>query len=549
MSNFVQTLRNIGLGRALLLAVLTAGLIGFFAFLGMRLTAPSLGMLYTNLDVADSGSIVSKLEAMKVPYKLAANGTQINVPEDQVLRIRMQLAQDGLPSGGSVGYEIFDRSSALGATSFLQNLNEVRALEGELARTIRTIDGVLSARVHLVMPKRELFSRENREASAAIAIKARGVRLDAAQVRGIQNLVAASVPDLKPSRISVLDDRGNLLGGGMDDRNPNAAAAGTLADARMMFEERTKKAVEALLERSVGAGNVRAEVTADMDFDRITTNSESYDPDGQVIRSTQTTTENSQNADGSQAGTVSVGTNLPEASAAAGGGGSSQSKSTREEALTNYEISKTVRTQVKEAGNVRRLSVAVLVNGNNVADADGKKTYTPRTEAELQQLNTLVKSAIGFDQKRGDTVEVVNLQFAEGEDLPVTAEAGGFLGLNKADYFRIGESVAMLLLAVLALVFVRPLVARILAGRPGAPTMRALPGGQLALTGPDGLPVLNAELPGAGTAPAPGIESMIDIARIEGQVKASSVKKIGEIVEKHPDETVAIVRSWLYQDA
>src|SRR5690606_8722568 len=152
-----------------------------------RVTSPSLALLYGNLDIRDSGQIVSKLEAMKVPYELTGNGSQMLVPEDQVLRLRMTMAEAGLPSGGSIGYEIFDRSEALGTTSFVQNINHLRALEGELARTIRSLDDVQSARVHLVLPKREVFSREHREPSASIVLRTRGGRLDAAQVRAIQN--------------------------------------------------------------------------------------------------------------------------------------------------------------------------------------------------------------------------------------------------------------------------------------------------------------------------------------------------------------------------
>lgn len=548
----MNMLRNIGPARLAMLAATAAVLVGFFVFLGMKITQPKMALLYGNLDLQSSGEIVSRLEAQKIPYQITNNGTQILVPEDRVLRARMQLAEGGLPSGGGAGYEIFDKANALSATNFMQNINHLRAMEGELARTIRSIDQVSSARVHLVLPKREVFSRDQREPSASIVIKTKGGRLDQPQVRAIQNLVASAVPDLKPSRIAVIDDRGNLLAGTQEEADPATATASRMSDMRRQTEERLRKNVEALIERSVGVGNVRAEISVDMDFDRVTTNQELFNPDQQVVRSTQTITENNQSSEGQQ--NVSVANNLPEAQ---GQGGSQQSSSgNRTEELINYEISKTVRTQVREAGVVRRVSAAVLVNNIIQVDGQGQRSYLARSPEEMQQLNTLVRNSIGFDQGRGDTVEVVSMRFAEPGDVPEEIDPASlpiFLGLTKADLFRIGEIAGYVLLGLLAmLLVVRPLIKRVLEASqesddipPGMLTP-AMPGLPMVV---GGAPV--AELPAApdmGMAPpTPGIESMIDIARIEGQVKASSLKKIGEIVDKHPEEAVSIIRNWLYQ--
>lgn len=546
-------LRNIGPARLAMLAATAAVLIGFFVFLGMKVTQPKMVLLYGNLDLQSSAEIVNRLEAQKIPYQIASNGAQILVPEDRMLRVRMQLAEAGLPSGGSAGYEIFDKANALSATNFMQNMNQLRALEGELARTIRSIDQVASARVHLVLPRREVFSREQREPSASIIIKTKGGRLDQPQVRAIQNLVAAGVPDLKPSRIAVVDDRGNLLAGTQEEADPATATANRLADMRRQSEDRLRKNIEALLERSVGVGNVRAEVSVDMDFDRVTTNQELFDPDTAVVRSTQTISENNQSQEGQN--NVTVANNLPEAQGQ-GAGAQATANSNRTEELVNYEISKTVRTQVREAGVVRRVSAAVLVNHVVLVDGQGQRAYQPRSAEELQQLNALVRNAIGFNQQRGDTVEVVSMRFAEPGDIPEEIDPATlpvFLGLTKAELFRIGEIAGYVLLGLLAmLLVVRPLIRRVLEASkesddvpPGmlTPMTPALP----MVVG--GAPI--AELPAApdmGMAPpTPGIESMIDIARIEGQVKASSLKKIGEIVDKHPEEAVSIIRNWLYQ--
>ncbi len=561
MANLLQTMKSLGPARLGAIAVVAAGLLGFLGFVGDRLTQPPMGLLFSNLDLQESSQIVAKLDAMKVPYRLSGNGTQILVPENQALRLRMSMAEAGLPSGGSVGYEIFDRSDSLGATSFVQNINHTRALEGELARTIRAIDGVQSARVHLVLPRREVFSRESRQPSASIVLRVRG-RIDRPQVRAIQNLVAAAVPDLKPSHISIVDDKGNLLASGADDRDTKGAAFG-YAEMRAQHEERLRRAIETLLDRTVGAGNARAEVTAEMDFDRITMNSESYDPDGQVVRSTQTVAEQNNSNEGNTP--VSVANNLPSAQAN-GGGAQSQSRNQRNEETVNYEISKTIKTQVREGGTVKRLSVAVAVNGSFATDADGKRTFQARPEDELKQIAALVRSAVGYDEKRGDTVEVVALRFNEPEELGTTGAEPGMFEFGKNDILRLIEVGVLALLTLLALLFVgRPLVTRIFSGgvaaAAGAASLPAIAATAAArgLPAPQGdgeqqaLPQIAQQgNPGGAPALAPPqrnneLEQMIDVARIEGQVKASSLKKIGEIVEGHPEEAVAIMRNWLFQ--
>ncbi len=255
------------------------GLIALIMFMATRIAAPDYSLLYGGLQPEDSAAIVSKLEASNVPFDLKLDGSEIYVPKDQVARMRLGMAEDGLPNGGSVGYEIFDNSDTFGTTSFVQNLNRVRALEGELARTIRAIATISAARVHLVLPKREIFSREKQIASASIVLKLKGPgRLKEAQVDSIQHLVAAAVPSLAPSRISIVDDRGNLLarGDGKEFAGQNGGSANDFK--KNQYEAKLKDQIEGLLERSLGTGNVRAQVSAVMDFDSKTTKSETYDP-------------------------------------------------------------------------------------------------------------------------------------------------------------------------------------------------------------------------------------------------------------------------------
>ncbi|HEY4136227.1 MAG TPA: flagellar basal-body MS-ring/collar protein FliF [Alphaproteobacteria bacterium] len=533
------------------MAGVLAGVVGFFFFLMTRLTAPDMALLYNDLSTSDSGRIVTKLESMNVPYELKGNGNTIMVPADQALRLRVSMAQEGLPAGGNIGYEIFDKSETLGTSNFVLNINHLRALEGELARTIGSINYVKSARVHLALPQRELFTRDQQEPTASVVLQMNGGRrLSKSEVQAIQNLVAASVPRLKANRISIIDGQGTLLARGQDGDPADANAGSQNGDeAKTTYETRTVRMVEDMLERVLGPGHARVEVTADLDFDRISTTSEKYDPDGQVVRSTQTVAENSSSRDAA-AQTVSVANNIPAPPQQNGDApNAATNASNRNEETVNYEISRTTQTHVRESGSIKRLSVAVVVDGNY---ADGK-TYQPRSAEELEQLGRLVKSAVGFDEKRGDTVEVVNMRFAGGPD---TADDGPrpLFGLDKNDYIRIAEMVTLGIVAILViLLVVRPLVRRFLEALPeaianskqmiaettAAASKPALPGAS-----PLGMIPAMAGIDGGALA-----DATIDMQQVEGRVRESSVKKIGEIVDKHPEEAVNIIRNWMYRES
>ena len=273
MDAFLQTLRNLGAMRLAIMGVVLLGMIGFFIYLATKFTTPQMGLLYSGLEGQDQSAIVAQLQASNVPYELRTGGTEIFVAQSQVGPMRMQMANKGLPAGGSLGYEIFDKQGTLGTTNFQQNISLVRALEGELARTIQSLNTVATARVHLVLPKRELFQRQQTQPSASVFLKMRGSqRLDAQQVSAVQHLVAAAVPGLLPRSISIVDDKGELLARGYegDPATTPGLVSQRTDERRRAYESQTIRMVEKLLEKSIGFGKVRAEVTADMDFDRIT---------------------------------------------------------------------------------------------------------------------------------------------------------------------------------------------------------------------------------------------------------------------------------------
>ena len=568
MSRLFQLLASFGTARLIAMAAVTAGLIAFFLFVTMRLTEPQMSLLYGDLDIADSGRIVEHLQALNVPYKIADGGRTILAPADRVNELRVTLAGEGL-GGSIVGYEIFDRSEGLGTTSFVQNINRLRAIEGELARTIREIRSIEGARVHIVLPERALFAREEHKPSASIILRTKG-GLSQSQVAAIQYLVASAVPDLSPQNISIVDQNGTLLarsGAGSDDAS--GVIMSSLDDKRRQLEDYYRSRVEALLAKTVGPGHVRAQVAVELDMTAVTTNQETYDPDSQVARSTRTIEETSSEGGDAAEGTVSVANNLPDAGGSNAGGGSVVSQTQKTEETTNYEISRTVRTEVKERGEIERLTVAVVVDGTYSEAADGTRTYQPRSKEELEQMATLVRSAIGYDADRGDVVEVANMRFAEPE-LPDTGEGEAFslFGLNKSDLYALAEMALLGIVSIFVLLLVvRPLVNRLIAAIPEAAPAGAAqlagPQAQAALAGPavevppeieeaaargdpQAIEALNQAR--ASAVPATRPESDINLNQVDSELKESSVKKVGEIVRNHPEEAAAIIRSWLYAE-
>jgi len=559
VNGLLQGLRALGPTRIAALGVVAAGLFGLIVFLAIRAGQPPMALLYADLDTRDSAAVVQSLERQRVPYRLEGNGGRILVPVEQVARVRLALASEGLPTGGSVGYELFDRTDSLTTSSFQQGINQVRALEGELARTIRQIQGVRAVRVHLVLPRREPFARQQAEAQASIVLTMAGPqRLDREQVQAIVHLAAAAVPGLKPANISVVDSRGSLLARG-GQAVTGLGVALNAEEVRRAHELRLSRAVEELLERTLGVGKVRVEATVEMDFDRITESRESFDPDQQVARSTSSITEQSRGQERQQ--NVTVGNNLPNPEPQNAG---SITEESRTEETTNFEIGRTLRQIVREAPQVRRQSIAVLVDGTMARpEGGGAPVWRPRTAEELAQITALVRGAVGFDEARGDKIEVVNLRFAEA-DAGVAEEERLFgLPIGRAEIVRIVETAVFGVIALLALLLVvRPLAGRVLervspaggdalAGLPGASGLPALSGpaaaaAAAALAGPGG----QATLPGPdGAVPLLEGDSLINVSQVEGQMRASSLRRIAELAEKHPEEALSVIRSWMAQES
>jgi flagellar M-ring protein FliF len=532
-----EILQRLGLARLAAMGLVAVLMLGFFGFLIFRITSPQLAPLYSGLSFDDSAAIVSQLESTGVPYELRGQGETILVPRDQITSIRMNLAAEGLPASGQVGYEIFDNQSTLGATSFVQDVNLIRAMEGELARTISSLARIQTARVHLVLPKRELFRRERQDPSASITLGVRGT-LAGTEINAIQHLVSAAVEGMSPNQVSIIDTAGRLLAAGTGEDN-NSVISGDLAARVDTIETRLRTRLEEMLVNIVGPGRVRVQVTADLEFNRLTRTSETYDPDGQVVRSTQSRELNDSSNAPTDGGPVSVGNNLPgTAGDAANSGQNTEQSSTTEETI-NYEISKSTQSEITEAGSIKRISVAVLVDGIYTQDANGASLYQPRSDAEIEQINSLVRSAIGFDTNRGDQLEVINMQFAERPDIAaIGTESPGLFDFTRDDLMSGAEMLVTLLISLALMVFVmRPLIKRVL--EPEAPLPLPAP------TEPGAQPLsANAALEATATPGASQPDYMGE-AKSVGEAQTRAIDGVGNLVEENPKQASVIVRDWL----
>jgi flagellar M-ring protein FliF len=549
----LDQLKALGIARLASLGAVGFAMLGLLAIIALRGPSTSMASLYTDLDPREAAQMADLLDKQKIPYQVSPVGTAISVAEPDVPRARMLLAKDGLPTGGSIGYELLDRTDSLTSSPYQQEINQQRALEGELARTIRGIRGVKSVRVHLVLPKREPFSRTRQDSQASIQLTMSGAaRLDRDGVNAIVSLVSAAVPGLKPGKISVTDTRGNLLSR-PDDTEGVSPLTRSLEDARIAAESRLSHAVEDMLDLSLGAGHAHAAAAITFNYDQVKETQEKFDPENQVPRSVQTVTSSSKTSEAPAS--VSVQNNLPNADA---GGSSSGTVETHQDETTNYEIAKSVRTVIHDQPRIERISLAVMVDGVTDTKPDGTSAWHERSPVELDKINRLVRAAIGFDEKRGDKVEVLSLHFAPELDEPADPKQALLAStLQRLDLSRIVQAAIACLLGLAGLLLVvRPMLRQYgqlaIAGAAPQP-------GLAGMIGADGLPVTVGDQSTAllgGPAEAGALpdgrpredENMLQVAQIEGQLRSSSLRRISELVERHPDESLAILRNWMHEE-
>jgi flagellar M-ring protein FliF len=547
MKGFLDSIRRLGMVRVAMLAGVTLGIIG--AFVWLEIQGPSrarMTLLASDLDPQSAQQIAADLTGRKIPYRL--EGGQIFVPDSDLATARTLMAANGAAGGNITGYEIFDRGNDLAVTDFDQQVKLTRALEGELARTIVSVHGITHARVHIVLSRREPFAHDRLHAQASVMLTVPGRQtLSPEAVESVVDLVAAGVPGLRPQDVTVVDANLHLLsraGDGSDTRTKTA----TEEDIRLKTESRLSQAVELMLERSLGPGHVHAEASIRMNFDKVNETQEKYDPDGSVVRSTQNVTSNNKTTD--KTGPVSLQNNLPNADASAQTTGSQEG---RQEETTNYEIGKTVRAIVHDQPQIERVTLAVMVDGSDEVDADGKHTWKARDQGQLDQIEKLVKSAIGFDEKRGDLLDVVSMPFVSTQDAaeatpaarPVKANGDLVTFVQMIAFGVVGFGIIILTARSIFATLNKPAVGLAIAGSTGE---LADGGGHTALAlSQGGLPRLGHSAAEGANAAAED-DDVVTMSNIQGQMRASAIRKVTQLVDRHPDTTLGIIRGWIATD-
>jgi flagellar M-ring protein FliF len=548
---FVEQLARFGWGRLAAILGLTAGAAAALVMFTLTMNGSGQALLYSGLAPADAASVTERLNQAGISYELRDGGTAVYVSSADVDDARVRVASGGALGFGSVGYEIFDQSDALGTTSFVQNVNARRALEGELARSINTLANVSGARVHLVLPERRLFSRDAQEPSASVVISVNG-QMSPGGVATIRNLVATAVPGLSPTRITLADDSGRLLASPSDD---NSASGAALEDRRADVEERLRARILNIVEGVVGPGAARVAVTAELGRESSTATSVVFDPNLQVEVSRRSTSESSEEP--LNDGAVSVSENQPDAGDTAGAEAAQLARSSTETSERNFENSSTRTTTVREAGELASLSVSVVVDQIATRGEDGAFTFEARSQEELDQIRTLVAAAVGFPldaQARTESqiLQVEQMRFSR-PDLSLGTPAPTGFSMAQLDFMRIAEIAVLFITAILIIFLVaRPLIKGAVAGGGGAaPALAGAGGGVAAIAGGQGAALLPEDGPGAALIEGPDgeVEDNIDIAQIDGQVKKSSLRKVADLVEQHPDESVSILRTWMHENA
>ncbi len=556
MNAFLEQLARFGWGRLAAIVGLTAGAAAALMIFTLTMNGSGQALLYSGLAPADAASVTERLDQSGIGYELRDGGTAVYVASSDVDDARVRVASGGALGFGSVGYEIFDQTDALGTTSFVQNVNARRALEGELSRSINTLANVSSARVHLVLPERRLFSRDAQEPSASVVISVNG-QMSAGGVDTIRNLVATAVPGLSPNRITLADDSGRLLASPTDG---DAVSGAALEDRRADVESRLRARILDMIEGVVGPGAARVAVTAELNRESSTSTETAFDPEGRVEISREETSNSS--AEPVNDGAVSVSENQPDGAGAADDASPQLARTEAETTIRNFEASNTVTTTIREAGQLASLSVSVVVDQIATQGEDGSFSFEPRSDEQMQTIERLVAAAAGFPLAAGDRsanqiLQVDQMAFSR-PDLTLGTPAPSGFSVAQLDFMRIAEIAVLFITAILIIFLVaRPLIkGAISGGGTGASSgNQAMVGasvsaGAAALSGPQA-----TLLPDDGSAPAMleggggEMEENIDIAQIDGQVKKSSLRKVADLVDSHPDETVSILRTWMHESA
>lgn len=524
----------IGAGGAFVIALLT--------IFTIWATRPNFQTLYSNLSAEDANRVVNILQGSNVPYELANNGTVILVPDNMVMPLRIRIAGEGNLVGQGIGFEIFD-TVQMGQTDFVQRINYQRALQGELARTLAEFPNVESARVHLVIPEKSLFIEEQQEPSASVILRLKepGKRFEKKEIDAMVNLLTMSVEGLESFNVSISDNNGKALYAPKEEGGIN----NTQLDYRLRYEANLERRIQELLAPVLGMGKLIAKVSADIDFSQRTIRREIFDPESQVVRSEQRTEEQ-------QSGRANLGADAADINFRGDGLGNSLSTQdgNREERLTNYEINKEEQNIITDKGSVRRLTVAVAVDGYYAKNELGIWEYVPRTEEELNQIKQLVANAVGIDIARGDTIEVSNMAFGD-TDIPKEPTAVELL----MEFARTMGTplLTALLLFIFIMLVVRPAILTLI--RPKVEAGEVLEGLEGLPSAEEQYALYEAQEREAKEAAERARQALEEDAAEDDLYGLSPLASLEEVkgralqlAERNMDQTIRLMRRWMQQD-
>ncbi|MCB5410852.1 flagellar basal-body MS-ring/collar protein FliF [Pseudogemmobacter faecipullorum] len=545
MKQIIDNFMALGPKRLTILGLTGLAIVSVLIFGLSAVLAPVYRPVAGDLSASEGAAMVRALEQAGYKPRISEDGSLVSLPEGDLARARMTLAEAGVAAEGLPGWELFDEQSGLGMNTFLQRVNRLRAMEGELARSVQTLDVVESARVHLVLPEREAFASDRPEPSAAVIIRTkRGMELDRRQAMSVRSLVAAALPGLAPGRVTVLSASGETL---LAAEGEATDASGSIHAARIAIEDRLARNIEQMLSARVGAGNVRVRVAAELATAREVILKESFDPESQVARQTRSVSEAASNQEG-DGESVDVMNNLPGGLGLGENGSTRSENRERAEDETRFEIGSTRTETVIEPGAIRRLSVAVLVNGTTSAEG-----YQDRSADELERLSQLVRSTMGFEEARGDFVTVDSLQFIEDGGVP-QFERANTLAEDLLAYLPglLRWLIALAIVAIIVFFAIRPALARLTPRAPEPPEPAEELPGESPAEAVDQKAVrkaLDPASPAGETDEATDSdqEEFVSLALVRGAVTRRHLESLGALVESENDAALRLIRVWLHE--
>lgn len=541
IQSIISNLRGFGVKRLAMLAGIAVLVMGVIGIASVYLNRPAYDTLYVGLDRADVNQIGLVLGEAGIGFDVGADGTSVLVPAGTTAQARMLLAEKGLPTSANAGYELFDNVGSLGLTSFMQQITRVRALEGEIARTIQSISGIKAARVHIVMSERANFRRDEQQPSASVVIRYAGIDAEKSAM-SIRHLVAAAVPGLSADKVTVLDSSGNLLAAGDDPSNTSAARTlGVEQTVEAQIGDNIRRALTAYL----GPDNFRASVKAEVNTDTRQTEETIFDPNSRVERSVQSVRANENNNQKQASTPASVEQNLPETQATATDGPQSSSQNDRREEITNYEINSKKIATVSNGYTVTKMSIAVVVNQQRLTTILGKDATPEQIAKRVAEIQKMVTSATGLDEKRGDIIDVSAVEFIDGLDGEAIPQAGMLDSIGQHAGTMINAGAFIVVVFLVAFFGLRPMAAAL--------TAKAAPGlagpsfddVQRSLPTPEAMAATDNAAVGALPGTRPGPTPLDDLRQ---KIRPAPQDRLARMVDLNEERTAQILRKWASQE-